>query len=102
MGGGVGGGVGGCVGNGVGGTVGVVSGKAVPGWVVVHPLPTVLQQNACFSTDQPDSHLAKPASQSNNKVVTSPHNQKSKGINSNKLRRQQVVMRQVKSLLGGE
>jgi len=95
--GGVGGGVGGDVGNGVGGTVGVVSGRAV----VLQPLPIVEQQNSCWAGDQVVSHCAKPDSQSYGSEVGVPDNShRRSGIKSNKLKRQHVVIRQVKSLRG--
>jgi len=94
----VGGGVGGGVGNGVGGTVGVVSGRAV-----VQPLPIVEQQNSCWAGDQVVSHCAKPDSQSYGSEVAVPDNShRSSGIKSSKLRRQHVVIRQVKSRRGRE
>merc|ERR1719491_1500640 len=99
-GGGVGGGVGGAVmGNGVGrGAIGC-AGSAV----TMQPLPTVEQQKFCCACDHIVSHcpLANPASQSNGSDVERPdNNQQSKGISNRRLRRQQVVRRQVKSRLG--
>jgi len=52
------------VGNGVGGTVGVVSGRAVRGRVVAHPLPIVVQQKSCCACVHAVSHTGKPDSQS--------------------------------------
>merc|ERR1719464_1826622 len=101
VGGNVCGGVGGGVGNGVGGTVIGGSGRAVAGRVVVHPLPMVLQQKSCCAWDHAVSHIGKPSSQSYGSVVPTPdNNQRSNGSNSSKLNKQQLVMMQVKSLLG--
>jgi len=102
VGGSVGGGVGGGVGNGVGGTVGVVSGNAVAGMVVAQPRLTVIQQKSFCSWDQRLSKSMKPSLQSNRfdvDEVKQDRSQQSKGIN-NKLNKQQLVIMQVKSLLG--
>jgi uncharacterized protein YcfJ len=102
VGGSVGGGVGGGVGNGVGGTVGVVSGNAVAGTVVAHPRPTVMQQKSFCSWDHRESKSMKPSLQSKRfevDEVKHDKSQQSRGIN-NKLKRQQLVIKQVKSLLG--
>jgi len=96
-GGGVGGRVGGFVGNGVGGG----GGGVVLGRAVVQPLPIVWQQNCCWAGDQLVSHISKPASQSYGSEVGVPeHSHRRSGIRSNKLKRQHVVIRQVKSLRG--
>jgi len=97
----VGGGVGGAVmGNGVGGgVIGSGAGRAV----MRQPLPTVEQQKFCCACDHIVSHcpVANPASQSNGSDVDRPdNNHMSKGSSNKRLRRQQVVMRQVKSRLG--
>merc|ERR1719270_2278966 len=93
----VGGGVGGGVGNGVGGLVGGGAGRAV----VLQPLPIVEQQNSCWAGDQVVSHCAKPDSQSYGSDVADPDkSHRRSGIRSNKLKRQHVVIRQVKSRRG--
>jgi len=99
VGGGVGGGVGGKVGGGVGGCVG--AGSNVAGCVMMHPLPMVVQQYSCCAGDQADSQFMKPDSQSYSPVETVlDNNQSKRGISSKRLRRQHVVIRHVKSLLG--
>merc|ERR1712050_267722 len=91
--------VGGIVGGGVGGCVG--AGSNVAGCVVAQPLPMVVQQYSCCAGDQADSQFMKPDSQSYNPVETLPvNNQSKRGISSKRLRRQHVVIRHVKSLLG--
>jgi hypothetical protein len=92
---------GGCVKNGVGGDVGAgVSGKAVDG-TVVQPLPVVIQQYSCCSADHKLCQFTKPSSQLKGKEVVPiiESNHSKRGISNSKLRRQQVVMMQVKSLL---
>jgi len=80
----------------VGGNVGA----AVAGCVVGQPTPVVAQQNSFCSSDQITSQFT-PALQLYSSVEPIPEiNQQSKGISNNKLKRQQVVMRQVKFLLG--
>jgi len=101
VGGGVGGGVagGGVVGGGVGGGVGISGCTKIV--VVVQPLPIVEQQNSCWAGDQVVSHCAKPSSQSYGSEVGVPDNShRRSGIRSNKLKRQHVVIRQVKSRRG--
>merc|ERR1712242_16622 len=94
--------VGGGVGGGVGGTVRGGSGRAVAGRVVAQPLPMVLQQKSCCAWDHVVSHIENPASQSyGSDVDPNPDsNQRSRGSNSSRLSKQQLVMMQVKSLLG--
>jgi len=99
----VGGGVGGIVLKGVGGTVGLDVGKTVLGCVVGHPRPTVLQQNSCLSSDHNTSKFAKPSSQSYGMEVDEvkpESNQHKSGIRNNKLNKQHVVIRHVKSRRG--
>jgi hypothetical protein len=99
VGGAVGGGVGGGVGNGVGGTVGVVSGRAVVRRVVAHPVPTVVQQKSFCACD----HVVIPRRFSQSygmDVDRQDKSQQSRGINKRRLKRQQLVIKQVKSLLG--
>jgi len=65
------------------------------------PLPAVAQQKSFCAWDQLDSDIAKPASQSyGNDDDVPDNNQQSKGISKSKLKRQQLVMMQVKSRLG--
>merc|ERR1719384_1011992 len=93
---GVGGGVGGGVGKGVGGTTTGGSGRAVAGRAVVQPLPMVLQQKSCCACDHAVSHIMKPSSQSYGSVDPTPDSShRSRGSNSNKLNKQQLVMMQV-------
>jgi len=106
--------VGGGVGGGVGGRVaGWVMGKGVGGGtvgctgsaVVRQPMPTVEQQKFCCAIDHRVSKSANGTapgtSQLNGSDVDRPDsNQQSKGISNKRLKRQQVVMRQVKSRLG--
>jgi len=103
VGGGVGGMVTGFVLKGVGGRVGLDVGKTVLGCAVGHPRPTELQQNSCLSSDHNTSKFAKPSSQSNGSEVdevnpeSSQHNS---GIRNNRLNKQHVVIRHVKSRRG--
>jgi len=91
---GLGGKVTGGVGGGVGGAVGVVSGKAV----VAQPIPVVMQQYCCCSSDHKSLQLATPWLQSKGKdVVNSPDNNHHRRSRSNG-NKQHVVMMQVKSL----
>merc|ERR1719264_1353896 len=72
--------------------------------VVAQPRPTVVQQKSFCAWDHEFSIIAalpKPASQSKGSDDAVPdNNQQSNGINKSRLRRQQLVMTQVKSLLG--
>merc|ERR1719384_2207241 len=72
--------------------------------VVAQPRPTVMQQYSFCAWDHEFSIIAalpKPASQSNGRDEDEPDSsQQSKGISKSRLRRQQLVMMQVKSLLG--
>jgi len=91
---------GGPVGGGVGGGVGGAVGAAVAGCVVWQPTPVVAQQNVFCSSDQIASQFT-PALQLYSSVEPIPEiSQQRRGISSSKLRRQQLVMRQVKSRLG--
>jgi len=97
----VGGGVGGGVGNGVGGIVGTGAGITVGG-TVAQPRPTVAQQKSFCAWDHGNCVVApKPASQLNGSDVDVPDSsQQSRGMSNSRLRRQQLVKMQVKSLLG--
>jgi len=77
--------------------VGVVSGRAV-----VQPSPAVSQQNSCAAGDQVSSGCDIIAVQSyGSEEVFGTHNShRRSGIKSNRLKRQHVVIRQVKSRRG--
>merc|ERR1719330_292278 len=95
----VGGCVGGGVGGGVGGTVGTGAGITVGG-TVAQPRPTVGQQKSFCAWDHGNSVVApKPASQLYGRDVDVPDSsQQSRGMSNSRLRRQQLVMMQVKFL----
>merc|ERR1719411_2417972 len=84
----------------MGAGIGIGLGKAV----VAQPRPTVVQQKSFCAWDHEFSIIAalpKPASQSKGSDDAGPdNNQQSNGINKSRLRRQQLVMTQVKSLRG--
>jgi len=102
VGGGVGGIVGGKVGKGVGGEVGLEVGKTVLGGAVGQPRAKLLQQNSDLLWDHSTSKFAKPSSQSKGREVEdNPDNSQHKsGIRNNKLNKQHVVIKQVKSRRG--
>lgn len=92
--------MGGSVGGRVGGNVSISPplGPSSSSVVVVgQPTPVEEQQNSCFADGQRETI---PSSQLNMAVVVPEKSQHNKGSKQRRLNRQQVVIRQVKSLLG--
>jgi len=90
-----GGAVGGGVGGGVGGAVGVVAGNAV----VAHPIPVVMQQYCCCSSDHISFQFATPCVQSKGRDVVKRPDSSHQSRRRSRGSRQHAVMMQVKSRL---